>query len=333
MGAVEPHRRARDRAVERQPHDAVRHRRAARGPTSCSTSSACRARACPTCDRAAGASASPIPTAPPGSRVPVSGIAGDQQAALFGQACFSPGMTKNTYGTGSFVLVNLGDSHPPPVDGLLTTVAWQLGDADDLRDGGVDLRHRRRGAVAARRARHHRRVVGSRTARRERARPRRRRVRARVHRARLAVLRPVRARRGLRAHARARRVRTSCVPSSRRWRGRPPTWSTPSPRQPASRSPSCASTAAPARWTCCASSRPTCSASRCGGRWPPRPRCSAPPPSPASPKGVWASPAEAASAWREDAAFLPAPLPRAHERRAEWHRGVDRARNWVDPDA
>ena len=61
------------------------------------------------------------------------GIAGDQQAALFGQACFSPGMTKNTYGTGSFVLVNLGDSHPPPVDGLLTTVAWQLGDAVDLR--------------------------------------------------------------------------------------------------------------------------------------------------------------------------------------------------------
>ena len=60
--------------------------------------------------------------------MPVSGIAGDQQASLFGQACFSPGMTKNTYGTGSFVLVNLGDSHPPPVDGLLTTVAWQLGD-------------------------------------------------------------------------------------------------------------------------------------------------------------------------------------------------------------
>ena len=93
----------------------------------------------------------------------------------------------------------------------------------DLRHGGVDLRHRRRGAMAARRARHHRRVVGSRTARRERARPRRRRVRARVHGARLAVLRPVRARRGVRAHARARPARTSCVRSSRRWRGRPPT--------------------------------------------------------------------------------------------------------------
>jgi glycerol kinase len=64
-----------------------------------------------------------------GLRVPVAGMAGDQQAALFGQACFTPGMAKNTYGTGSFVLVNLGDAHPPPVDGLLTTVAWQLGNS------------------------------------------------------------------------------------------------------------------------------------------------------------------------------------------------------------
>jgi glycerol kinase len=63
-----------------------------------------------------------------GLRVPVSGIAGDQQAALFGQACFAPGMTKNTYGTGSFVLTNLGPSHPPPTEGLLTSVAWQIGD-------------------------------------------------------------------------------------------------------------------------------------------------------------------------------------------------------------
>lgn len=63
-----------------------------------------------------------------GLAVPVSGIAGDQQAALFGQACFEPGMTKNTYGTGSFVLLNLGPKLPEPVDGLLTTVAWQVGD-------------------------------------------------------------------------------------------------------------------------------------------------------------------------------------------------------------
>ncbi len=60
--------------------------------------------------------------------IPVSGIAGDQQAALFGQACFEPGMTKNTYGTGSFVLMNVGATCPEPVDGLLTTVGWVLQD-------------------------------------------------------------------------------------------------------------------------------------------------------------------------------------------------------------
>jgi glycerol kinase len=60
--------------------------------------------------------------------LPVGGIAGDQQAALFGQACFEPGMTKNTYGTGSFVLMHVGATCPPPVDGLLTTVGWVLAD-------------------------------------------------------------------------------------------------------------------------------------------------------------------------------------------------------------
>jgi len=58
--------------------------------------------------------------------VPVSALAGDQQAALFGQACLSPGMAKNTYGTGSFVLMNVGDRRPAPADGLLTTIAWAL---------------------------------------------------------------------------------------------------------------------------------------------------------------------------------------------------------------
>ncbi|HMX66304.1 MAG TPA: FGGY family carbohydrate kinase, partial [Microthrixaceae bacterium] len=63
---------------------------------------------------------------PLGGGIPVSGIAGDQQAALFGQACLSPGMAKNTYGTGSFVLLNVGAECPAPVDGLLTTVAWEI---------------------------------------------------------------------------------------------------------------------------------------------------------------------------------------------------------------
>jgi glycerol kinase len=60
--------------------------------------------------------------------IPVAGIGGDQQAALFGQACFEPGMTKNTYGTGSFVLMNVGPECPAPSEGLLTSVAWELAD-------------------------------------------------------------------------------------------------------------------------------------------------------------------------------------------------------------
>jgi len=62
------------------------------------------------------------------ARVPLCGIAGDQQAALFGQACYEPGLAKNTYGTGSFVLLNTGASAVPSEKGLVTTVAWGLGD-------------------------------------------------------------------------------------------------------------------------------------------------------------------------------------------------------------
>lgn len=58
--------------------------------------------------------------------IPISGVAGDQQAALFGQACFTAGATKNTYGTGSFVLMNVGTKCPEPQNGILTTVAWQI---------------------------------------------------------------------------------------------------------------------------------------------------------------------------------------------------------------
>ncbi len=67
-------------------------------------------------------------TAEFGGEVPVAGVAGDQQAALFGQACHHPGMAKNTYGTGSFVLLNSGPEPPPVPDGLLATVAWGLED-------------------------------------------------------------------------------------------------------------------------------------------------------------------------------------------------------------
>jgi len=62
--------------------------------------------------------------------IPISGIAGDQQAALFGQACFAPGLAKNTYGTGSFILMNIGSTCPQPIDGLLNTVAWSIARPD-----------------------------------------------------------------------------------------------------------------------------------------------------------------------------------------------------------
>jgi len=63
-----------------------------------------------------------------GSEIPIAGIAGDQQAALFGQACFSPGTVKNTYGTGCFMLMNTGSRAAPSKNSLLTTVAWKVGD-------------------------------------------------------------------------------------------------------------------------------------------------------------------------------------------------------------
>jgi len=64
-----------------------------------------------------------------GGEVPVAGVAGDQQAALFGQACHRAGTAKNTYGTGSFVLLHTGSEAPEPAQGLLTTVACATGEA------------------------------------------------------------------------------------------------------------------------------------------------------------------------------------------------------------
>ncbi|MGC2486411.1 MAG: FGGY family carbohydrate kinase, partial [Acidimicrobiales bacterium] len=61
--------------------------------------------------------------------VPITGVLGDQQAALFGQACFDVGMVKATYGTGAFVLAQAGHQVPAVIDGLITTVAWDLGEA------------------------------------------------------------------------------------------------------------------------------------------------------------------------------------------------------------
>ena len=62
-----------------------------------------------------------------GSPIPLAGVAGDQQSAMFGQACFQPGTAKNTYGTGCFLLLNTGPFAIPSRHGLLTTVGWQIG--------------------------------------------------------------------------------------------------------------------------------------------------------------------------------------------------------------
>ena len=155
-------------------------------------------------------------------RLPIAGIAGDQQAALFGQACFTPGLAKNTYGTGCFMLMNTGARRPATsANGLITTSAAQtrrgapqyalegsvfIGGAvvQWLRDGLQAIKAQRRGAGA----------------RRERARQRRRDVRAGLHRPRRAVLGPRRARHDRRPHARHHAWRTSRAPRSRASRSR-----------------------------------------------------------------------------------------------------------------
>jgi glycerol kinase len=86
-------------------------------------------RALPRVGASAGALGTTRPEALHGHAVPVAGVAGDQQAALFGQACVDPGMGKNTYGTGSFALMNTGFRAPEPAAGLLSTVAWGIGGA------------------------------------------------------------------------------------------------------------------------------------------------------------------------------------------------------------
>lgn len=73
-----------------------------------------------------------------GKAMPIAGMAGDQQAATFGQACFTPGMAKNTYGTGCFLVMNTGARATPSTHGLLTTIAWRMGaDTEYALEGGI----------------------------------------------------------------------------------------------------------------------------------------------------------------------------------------------------
>jgi len=72
-----------------------------------------------------------------GVPIPISGMAGDQQAALFGQTCYEPGTAKNTYGTGCFMLMNTGGKAVHPGSGLLTTIAWGVGGVEYALEGSV----------------------------------------------------------------------------------------------------------------------------------------------------------------------------------------------------
>ena len=269
-----------------------------------------------------------------GSRVPVSGIAGDQQAALFGQACFEPGMTKNTYGTGSFVLMNVGPTLPEPVDGLLTTVAWYARRRRHrhVRDGGRDLRHRRRGPVAARRPRHHRRRGRDRAA--GRVGPRHRRRRTSCPRSPGSARRGGTRTRAARSSASraARAARTSPGPSSRRWRSRPATSST---RWRAARGhavASCASTAARRSWTCCCQFQadqlgvPVARARRRGDH-----RARRGVPRRSGRRGVGRRSTSSPQHWHLDRAVPPEPTrPPPTSATRGWRRAVDRSRTWPD---
>ncbi len=120
--------------------------------------------------------------------VPIAGIAGDQQAALFGQMCVEPGMMKNTYGTGCFLLMNCGEEQPADHRGV------EDRGQDSVCVGGQHLRRRLGGAVAARRARHNTFVVRRREAGAQRRGQWRRIFRAGTHGHGRAVVGPVCAR-------------------------------------------------------------------------------------------------------------------------------------------
>ncbi len=131
--------------------------------------------------------------------LPIAGIAGDQQAALFGQRCVAPGMVKNTYGTGCFMLMHTGER---PVDShsqLLTTIAWQRDGRARVCARRQHLRRGRRRAVAARWPGSDSLGRGSRSAGRLGARQRRRLSGAGLHRAGRAALGSLRARASWRA--------------------------------------------------------------------------------------------------------------------------------------
>ena len=160
-----------------------------------------------------------------GAPVLIAGIAGDQQAALFGQGCFAPGMVKNTYGTGCFVLMQTGSEAVTSERGLVTTIACGAGGAPTYALEGSVFIAGAVDAVAARRPQDPQDGGGKRGAGPQGEVDARRLRRAGVRRARRAVLGSRGARRDRRAHARrrararrARRARVARVPDPRRRR-------------------------------------------------------------------------------------------------------------------
>ncbi len=137
-----------------------------------------------------------------GTRIPIAGIAGDQQAALFGQLCVKEGMAKNTYGTGCFMLMNTGEKAVTSTHGLLTTIACGPRGEGELRSGRGGVYGRRVYSVAARRDEAHQRCLRLRVLRHQSEGYQRRIRGTRVHRSWRTVLGPVCPRRDFRPHPR-----------------------------------------------------------------------------------------------------------------------------------
>ncbi len=265
--------------------------------------------------------------------VPIAGIAGDQQAALFGQMCVSPGLTKNTYGTGCFLLQNTGERPVASRNRLLSTVAWQVGGKTtyalegSVFIGGAVVQWLRDGlgiiSEVSPTSRRWRRpcptTAASTSCRRLPAWARRTGIptRAAPSSGSRAAPRPAT------SPGRAREHRVPGRRPARRGarRRRQSTW------------PSCAWTAAPQRTTACCSFRPTCSASPVV-----RPQVTETTALGAAylaglAVGFWESTDALARHWRVDRRFEPSDARRrtSAARRAEWHEALNRSKGWIAP--
>ena len=280
----------------------------ATGPTSCASCSACRATRCPTWCPTGARSATTDPTSFLGLALPIAGIAGDQQSALFGQTCFDEGDSKCTYGTGSFILTNTGTvarsaptpgcSRPPPGAPPTATLTYALEGAifvtgaavQWLRDGlQIVGSAAETEAIAATVDRH-----------------RGRGLRARAHRPRRPALGPARPRPDHRHHPRhhPRPHRPGDARGDRLRGARRPGDDAGDAR------PRCGSTAARPPTTCSARSRPTRSAYPSSGRRSSRPPRWARRSSPASAPACGSPPTTCARPGQLDRRFEPGRRPR-----------------------